>query len=257
MLAVEPADVLAYVNAQHGTEWHLVGKLAGGHQLGAYEIRSENAHRAILKWHRWQIKAESYEAAARIVREARVTGWPTPRWLAYGLLPGGEPYLVADFINGASATTMDETVLNAFLSLNRSQAGRNPDTDRDWSAYMRNVLWEEESGQVARLEARSETAAFVGRLRAMTDHLRDVRLPSEDLVHGDFTIENVLFDGPRAFVIDVEWLGKGTRAYDLATLLLDVSTDESLASIATRRRSDLQVRTSPDPTSSCCAWRCG
>jgi thiamine kinase-like enzyme len=52
---------------------------------------------------------------------------------------------------------------------------------------------------------------------------RDVRLPGADLVHMDFGLHNVLFrDGEVAAVVDVEGIGRGPAAIDVATLLFSV-----------------------------------
>ena len=52
------------------------------------------------------------------------------------------------------------------------------------------------------------------------DH-EDVKLPADDLVHGDLNPANVLIaDGQVVALIDVEAVGRGTRLHDLTTLLL-------------------------------------
>ncbi len=54
-------------------------------------------------------------------------------------------------------------------------------------------------------------------------NVRNIQLPTTDLVHGDCVLQNVLIHEDRPCFIDAEHAGKGTRAYDLATMLLMVT----------------------------------
>jgi aminoglycoside phosphotransferase (APT) family kinase protein len=45
-------------------------------------------------------------------------------------------------------------------------------------------------------------------------------LSGQDLVHGNFNLANIIVTADRLWVVDVEALGAGPRAYDLAEALL-------------------------------------
>ncbi|MEY2473772.1 MAG: hypothetical protein QOK28_3101, partial [Actinomycetota bacterium] len=72
----------------------------------------------------------------------------------------------------------------------------------------------------------TEVAACSNEGRRLADAMRaacasgvDLVLPTTDLVSGVFSLENILFDeAGDPVVIDVEAIGKGSRAFDLAVL---------------------------------------
>jgi hypothetical protein len=59
-----------------------------------------------------------------------------------------------------------------------------------------------------------------------------------DLVHGDFVLGNMLVRDGVPYVVDTAHAGKGTRAYDLATLLMEttVGGDYTPPSLPDQRR---------------------
>lgn len=214
--------VLVAINERHGATWQLVRRLAGGHTAaGAHELRNTAGARAVLKVYAWDIRPASLRDTARLIEQAIAAGWRTPGWLAYGELPEGGAYVVRSFVDGQPAAELGERELAALLDLNRRQAGLRPNTERDWSSYVRRTLFEDGQGLATRMRTHPDTARLLQRIEAATAGLRGVDLPTTDVVHGDFTIENALFSDGLAFVVDAEFAGSGTRAYDLATLLVD------------------------------------
>jgi aminoglycoside phosphotransferase (APT) family kinase protein len=68
---------------------------------------------------------------------------------------------------------------------------------------------------------------------------RDAGLPATDLVHLDFGLHNVLFrDASLAAVVDLEGLGRGTAAVDLATLLFSAHAARTYEERALQRLVD-------------------
>lgn len=213
---------LAAINERHGASWQLVHRLAGGHTAaGAHELRDTAGARAVLKMYAWDIRSASLRDTARLIEQAIAAGWRTPGWLAYGELPEGGAYVVRSFVDGQPAAGLSERELDALLDLNRRQSGLWPSTERDWSSYVRRTLFEDGDGFTTRLRTHPDTARLLRRIETATAELRADELPVSDVVHGDFTIENALFHDGVASVVDAEFSGKGTRAYDLATLLVD------------------------------------
>ena len=121
-----------------------------------------------------------------------------------------------------SPTSINEPLLDRLLAANRLQGGLRPETDGDWSAYTRRVVFDPDpNGDLARLRARPDTTVFAARLVEITDAARGIALPTDDLVHGDLTSGNVVVRDGMPFLVDAAHAGKGTRAYDLAVLLVD------------------------------------
>jgi hypothetical protein len=225
----EISDVTPLINQRHGTSWSLIGRLPGGYLQGAYEIRGPGGERGVLKWHPTDLEASQLVAAARSVEDLHAGGWPTARWLAHGVLPEGGAYIVEEFVDGVVPTRLTAGGLEQLLSANRLQADRHPDTEQDWSSYIHRVVFDGEADLIARMRARPVTARLLSRLERLTVDARSLDLPTTDLVHGDFVLRNMLVaDGALRF-IDAAHIGKGTRAYDLACLLLETTIENGWA----------------------------
>jgi len=225
----EISDVISLINQRHGTSWSLVRRLPGGYLQGAYEIRGPRGERGVLKWHPTDLPTSQLLAAAQSVNRLHAGGWPTARWLAYGALPEGGAYIVEEFVDGVVPTRLAATGLELLLNANRLQAGMHPDTEQDWSSYIHRVVFDGEADLVARMRARRVTAQLLTRLEHLTANARSLSLPATDLVHGDFVLRNMLVNDGRLRVIDTAHVGKGTRAYDLACLLLETTIEDGWA----------------------------
>lgn len=219
-------NVIQQINERHVTNWSLVGRLPGGFLQGAHELRGPHGERGVLKWHPRDLSAAELAVAARSVGELRNRGWPTSAWLVYGILSDGAAYIVEDFVDGVVPTQLDADGLDQLLRANRLQADVRPETDQDWSAYIHRVVFDGEADLVARMRARPVTAALLSRLERLTAGARSLRLPITDLVHGDFVLRNMLVADGSLRIIDTANVGKGTRAYDLACLLLETTVED-------------------------------
>jgi len=223
------SDVIHLINKRHATSWSLVGRLPGGYLQGAHELRGPRGERGVLKWHARELSAAQLFAAARSIEKLRRRGWPTSQWLVYGVLPDGASYIVEEFVDGVVPTQIDGDGLDQLLRANGLQADVRPETDRDWSAYIQGVVFNGDADLLARMRARPVTAALLGRLERLTAGARSLRLPITDLVHGDFVLRNMLESGGSLRIIDAAHLGRGTRAYDLACLLLETTVEDGWA----------------------------
>lgn len=230
--------VLALANDRDGSSWGFVAKLLGGYQQGAYELVGSDGTRAVLKWHTAHLPAKQLAETARAIEDARLRGWPTARWIAHGSLPNDGAYIIEEFIDGTRPTRLDGHVLERLLDAIRRQADARPDTDQDWSAYIRRVVFEGEADLATRMRAQPDTAVLQLRLERMTADARHMSLPANDLVHGDFVLGNMLVRDDVPYLVDAAHAGKGTRAYDLATLLMEttVGGDCTPPTLADQRR---------------------
>lgn len=230
--------VLGTINSAHFMRWTLVGKLAGGYQQGAYELADGAGGRAVLKWHTRHLPPKQLRETARAIEDARARGWPTARWLAYGPLANDGAYIIEEFIAGERPNGLVGQVLERLLDAVRLQAGARPVTDQDWSGYIERCVFEGEADLAARMRTRPETATLQHRLEQITAEARGIHLPTDDLVHGDFVLRNMVVRDGQPYLLDAAHAGKGTRAYDLATLLMEttVGGDYVAPSIKDQRR---------------------
>jgi hypothetical protein len=207
----------------------LVGRLPGGFLQGAHELRGPDGQRAVLKWHASDLSAAQLVAAARSVEDLRARGWPTSRWIAHGALSKSGTYIVEEFVEGTVPSQVGSDVVDQLLRANRLQTDKPPETDQDWSSYIHSVVFAGAADLVARMRARPVTAQLLARLERLTADARSLRLPNTDLVHGDFVLRNMLVADGSVRIIDAAHVGKGTRAYDLACLLLETTTEDGWA----------------------------
>jgi aminoglycoside phosphotransferase len=195
----------------------LRGRCEGGMQGGAWLLtggpgRPQDAL-AVLKVCR--------DAAARIsalheaVARLRTFGYPTPAWLASGPTGDGSAYYIADFVPGAPSTPLTVAKTRLLIETLEGQAGLDPDPAHNWSDY------------VLRPDPTDVPTGLVQTYLGLMRSAGPVRLPREDLVHGDFNSCNIfLRDDTVSGVIDVEALGSGTRAVDYAWLLREAHVED-------------------------------
>ncbi|MEY2418373.1 MAG: hypothetical protein QOG90_1053, partial [Actinomycetota bacterium] len=108
-------DAVAVLNDESGQRYVLVGKLEGGYQQGAYELRRADGSRAVLKlWHAPR-PVDQARAAARLVELARSAGWRTPAWLHTGTTSAGHPFEVQEFVVGEHRARLDADNLDRLL----------------------------------------------------------------------------------------------------------------------------------------------
>lgn len=237
---LDPAVIATFAaaNAEHGTSFRLLRRLPGGYQTGAYALQSEDGQRAVLK--RWvgPRPIRQLQEAAATVEAARSAGWPTPAWLYWGTGPDGVAYEIQEFVDGTHRHDLDDGTLDALLAVNALQADLDPPTSNDWSAWALEVVYGGRDGLFEEVARFPDGGA---RLGSAVDRVRSSaglpELPDRDLVCGVFSLENVLFgpDGVRA-VIDVQALGRGTRAFDLAVLYSRLSSVDRRSAIGRRLR---------------------
>jgi hypothetical protein len=144
-------------------------------------------------------------------------------------LPGGDVYIVEEFLDGVVPTRITGGGLEQLLSANRLQEDMRPVTEQDWSSYIHDVVFNGAADLVPRMRARPVTAQLLARLERLTVDARSLRLPTTDLVHGDFVLRNMLVADGSLRIIDTAHVGKGTRAYDLACLLLETTIEDGWA----------------------------
>lgn len=223
MLQVD--DLLEIINRREATSWSAAGPMTGGTQQGAYRLRGREGQSAVLKVYVRDLPASGLHPTATSIERARQRGWPSPKWLAFGPLPGDQTYVIEEFVEGATATELDSTRLDQLIRASSCQIGLAPESDQDWSAYIHSVVFDDAADLASRMHARTATAEVQRRLERATASSRDQRMPTADLVHGDFVLRNMLIRDGELHVIDAGYAGKGTRTYDLVSLLVETSVD--------------------------------
>jgi Ser/Thr protein kinase RdoA (MazF antagonist) len=220
----ELADILKSLNYEDRRTWHLVCRLGGGRKTGAWVVEDRGGARAVLKWHSSASTRRDLEGTAALVAHARACGWPTPAWLAWGLDRRRRPYVLAELVAGEHLDAMDDAALDALLAVLERQRGLAGPAGTDWAGQAWRAVFTDGSSWRAALRRQSPEALEAGEsIARRAAPFRSVQLSGTDLVHTDFGLHNVLFrNGEVAAVVDLEGVGRGPLAIDVATLLFSV-----------------------------------
>lgn len=224
---MDVSALLQHINEQHGAAFTFMGRCAGGTH-GAYELTEQQGRRAILKYGSGQEWLTRVTLSAAVVEALRLAGYPAPRDLFRGMAPGDLWYQVQEFVLGTPMSLpLSSTDLDHLLALNELQAnlcsGEQPAWP-DWSGYMHDLIFAGAYGWAEALQTYSEATRTL--LQALQSEARPyayvkASLSGTDVVHGDFLPANVLIHDDRvSAVIDISQAGRGTRAYDLARVLV-------------------------------------
>jgi aminoglycoside phosphotransferase (APT) family kinase protein len=212
---------LRHVNRAHGTSYVLIGRLPGGYRSGAYLVRDQSGREAVLKYSPDASWARHVQRATPVIAAARDAGWPTPAWLAIGITDRGHLYHLQERAAGTAPERLTAPMARQALPIIDWQRGRAPDTDQNWSAHDHAVVFAGESDLLAIIDEHSPAGrAFARAVHSSLQPYRNCTLPASDLVHGDFSPDNILLDHDDRLtaIIDVEAAGCGTRFHDLASL---------------------------------------
>ncbi len=216
---VDVRVVLSAVNNEIGDRWQLERRLAGGLNEGAYLLSRPDGSRAVLKWR--ASEPERLLGARERVEAARAGGWPAPAWLAAGRAPAGGAWVVQEFIDGRPPPQLNDLVAEQMIEILDLQASMFPAAAGGWGQWAWGVVFEDWHDLRDRVRSgvpggRQVVAAVDAIARACSPE----PLSSRDLVHGNFNLANTIATPGRLWVVDVEALGVGPRAYDLAEVLL-------------------------------------
>lgn len=227
----DPAHIITAVNAELGTGWRVVRPLGGSNE-GAFLVRRPDDSRAVLEWH--SAGSEDLRATADIIKDARRRGWPTPEWYAVGRAPTGQVWLLQEFVSGARPALLDDTVAERMLRILDRQVGMLANGTGTWADWVTAVVAGDEEQLRRRVLPLEGGRRLVDQVDLIAGVCAGTRVGRTDLVHGDFSMMNILVTGQDMYAIDVADLGSGPVAYDLAKTLvvaaiLDHATQAGLA----------------------------
>jgi hypothetical protein len=216
---VDIGVVLGAVNAGLGGRWRVERRLAGGWNEGAYLLRRPDGSRAVLKWR--ASDPERLLGARERVEAARQRGWPAPAWLATGQAPTGAAWVVQEFIDGRPPPRLDDLVAEQMTRILGLQAAMFPGATGGWGPVggrggVRGLARAAGPGR----PRRPRRSRIVAEVDDIAGACPPGPLPGQDLVHGNFNLANTIATTGRLWVVDVEALGAGPRAYDVAEALL-------------------------------------
>jgi aminoglycoside phosphotransferase (APT) family kinase protein len=216
---VDVRVTLDAVNAELRDRWQLERRLAGGWNEGAYLLSRPDGSRAVLKWR--ASEPERLLGARERVEAARARGWPAPAWLAVGRSPTGGAWVIQQFIDGRPPAQLDDAVAEQLIEILELQASLFPGATGGWGQWASGVVFEDWDGLRDRVRSLVPGGRrIVAAVDAIAESCSPEPLSGHDLVHGNFNLANTIATPGRLWVVDVQGLGPGPRAYDLAEALL-------------------------------------
>jgi len=173
----------------------------------------------VLKWR--ASDPERLLGARERVEAARARGWPAPQWLATGQAPAGEAWVVQEFIDGRAPPRLDDCVAEQMTGILGLQEALFPAAAGGWGQWAAGVVFEDWDGLRDRVACGVPGGSrIVAAVDAIAGACPAGPLSGQDLVHGNFNLASTIATPGRLRVVDVEALGAGPRAYDLAEALL-------------------------------------
>jgi hypothetical protein len=198
------------LNARHGTAFRLDGRYSGG-EVGAERLLDESSRAYVLK-------RQDAGLAPETTATLRTLGYPAPRYVLIG--PG---YCIQEELPGQPLGSWDVPIDDRLLGLNDLQRGRAVSDDRSWPATIVESVMEgfDEYMVLETLQRHSvEGRELLSRCRAAVDRHAGTLTTTDDIVHLDFTPDNVLgVDGEVSGVIDWGGTTSGDCTFDLVTWL--------------------------------------
>jgi Ser/Thr protein kinase RdoA (MazF antagonist) len=230
---VEPHQVAATAG------FAFVGRLPGGENSGAYEVRATDGSRAVLKF-------VADEAPYRPLMDAlRARGYPVPALLAAGTADTLH-YEVYEMLPGTPLSQPTATHISHLIALNDLQRDVGIPVRGSFRDEMVRSLIEGLDGYCEHDRLRAHNPDLLGRLQRIANANADVDVAEDDVVHYDFSSYNIIFDGDRITGV-IDWLGatNGDATFDLITLAYytyDAECLDSLVDAALARSSPRALR---------------
>jgi hypothetical protein len=143
-------------------------------------------------------------------------------------------WLLQEFIEGTRPPVLDARIAAQMTEILDIQSGLVTGGGGGWGEWAARAMFEDCEGLRGRVHTLPGGARIVDGVDAIAKTCAGARLRSCDLVHGDFSLTNVLASPKGLCVIDVADLDSGPLAYDLAKTLvvaatLDHATEAGLA----------------------------
>ena len=226
--ADEAGPFVEYLNTQTGSQFTFLGMAELGETNAAAYVQWPNGRRGVLTRTRYPI--QHLKRTAEIMELIRTAGVPAPR---YELIVQVRDWsvLVQERLPGAplAGSHIDLPMMEAILALNESFAGllsRRPDVP---TIEMRSATEVTAAGapRYAALERYDDrTRELFARIREI-QQTNDRPMTGDDLLHGDFSPPNILFDETRNLTGIVDWhdhtLYRGDRRYSLVPLRFELA----------------------------------
>ncbi len=219
------------LNGELRSQYALSERLPG--KSGAWLVDSPDGEQGILKVFD-DDDCDVVEQTVDLVQHLCAVGYPTPRQLHHGPIPGGGCFYLQQRLPGHPMRSpgvwseLNQQELDLLLRVLDLHAGIALGTSQDWTCTVEEVALRQRGEWVT--VAQSPLLAVQRLLEACAQRcaeLGNLDWRHNDLVIGDFGPHNVLLDdrGQVAAVFDLDGAGRGDRVIDLVGLLYMVELE--------------------------------
>jgi aminoglycoside phosphotransferase len=213
-------QLLTRINTRHGTQFRLQGRYAAGENEGAFALLDAQDLSYVLKWNQRPAWLQSIQRARWITDHLRALHVPVPAYILADTFEDSA-YWIQTGLPGAPPAQLSLAQLQQLLVYIDAQAGQSLTPEQNWSTYVLDVLFRGESGwSNSLLNYGPATHAVLERLMQLLADKHSTILRSDDIVHGDLSLDNVLVAGDRVSgIVDWDAAGCGDRCLDFSKLL--------------------------------------
>ena len=229
---MEPSQLLQAINHTQGTTFTLLQRYPIGEQ-GAFAITDEQGKQYVLKWNVDTSSLRNLEDAKAITDLLHSLEYPVPRYVLLGHASTGI-YSIQEALPGSLILHLTAKFLPRLLELNELQRNRAlaSQSQQNWhQVAVKTVLYGGNGYCLhSSLQEHSrETAQLLQELQGLVVAHQDVPHRTNDIVHGDFHLANILAHNEQVSgVIDWSPPGMGDCVFDLVTLLFYAYDDPTM-----------------------------
>jgi aminoglycoside phosphotransferase (APT) family kinase protein len=207
---VDAQALVHQVNARIGANLSVLEVASHGDTGGAVYVVWPDGHQSVVTPS--EVSLEELKRASEVLNLARDQGLPVPRYEA--VVPVGDGAAVVQERLPGAVRALNVANLEAMVEVNERFAGLLAERPE---VPVPKLLLRHEKGEGALGSYSDRSRSLLERVR----RLGDWEMQGNDLVHGDFNHENVLFDDHGAVTGVVDWNGavsRGDRRFALVKL---------------------------------------
>lgn len=227
--------VIETINTENKTSYKIVCQFSTG-EWGAYRIADNDNNIAVLKFflnlEKTNIIDPDPTLAIKITDKLRQYGYPVSKYLYSGKIEPNGMYWIQEFLNG-EPLWKDPSVdqVKSLLSFLKLQKGNAVSSKQNLSNYVIETVFNNAYGKATKMENYSdETRCLLDKARDLAKEAKGIVLPSEDIVHGDFSYHQAMIvEDTIIGIIDWEESGCGDWLIDLTRLIYSLHDRPPLA----------------------------
>ena len=227
--------VIHVINGNHGTKYKLLNRFDKG-EWGAYRIAEHGKKHLVLKFFtdlsNTNIVDPDPDLAKSITDRLLSLKYPVPKYIYSGRVDNGLYWVQQELLGNPlwqNPTVEQIEKILSFLSLQENQAVSDK---QNYSSIIKDTVFGNRlSGLKSIQNYSSEMREFLGNLSSLVKDLESMPLQSSDIVHGDFSYNQVMVndDGVITGIIDWQEAGCGDWLVDLTRLIYSLHDRPHLA----------------------------